>query len=91
MVSGVQTSIGSSAYLKGSQLAGNKGDTGDFKRQVAGDGAEGGNVKNAEKTLRTTDSRESTASPKVTQLETRNDTETLRTEQARGSLLDIAV
>ena len=41
---------------------------------------------------RNTDTRDSTvAQAKTTELETRNDNETIETEQQRGSLLDLAV
>lgn len=96
MVSGVQNSLGATAYLKSSQLGSGSG-TPAFKKQVTEqntqDPTKAQESRSAEsaQTQRSTDSKDSQRAPDTTQLQARNEDQTLQTEQARGSLLDLAV
>lgn len=93
MVSSVQNSSGSTAYLKSSQL-GNSTPAGSFKKQVETPSLQPETaqpVREPEKAERSSESGENRDRDTSTQLEARNDNQTLRTEQTRGSLLDIAV
>lgn len=90
MVSGVQ-STGTNAYVRGSQLGSSSSGSANFKKEVAGTESPSAadTLKKAEKPEDTTKNED--RPPQQSQLEARNDNETLQTEQARGSLLDIAV
>ena len=87
MVSTVQNSLGASAYLKTSNAA----PSGAQRREAQGV-RETGETSAPRETERSTRSEtRTTERPQPTQLESRNDESTLRTEQTRGNLLDLAV
>lgn len=91
MVSGV-SSTGASAYVKGSQLGSGSSGSANFKKELTA----GTESPSAADTLKKAEKPEDTSKtedrpPQKNQLEAKNDNETLQTEQARGSLLDIAV
>jgi hypothetical protein len=94
MVSGVQSSTSSTAYLKSSQL-GSGSSVAQFKKEIQV-GSEDSNVANSSAPKKTEASAKENLVPSSektdsTQLQARNDQETLQSEQTRGSLLDIAV
>lgn len=97
MVSSVSNSLGSAAYLK-AQTSPQPGTNAAFKRQVAdeqndkADQVQKSRDSESAQTQRSTDSKDSlTRAPAKTEIANRNDEQTIQTEQARGSLLDIAV
>ena len=91
MVSGVSGSTGVAAYLKSTQSGSGSG-----APAVKGDAAFGRDTnveapKKAPEIVRSTDSSQSFTKASTSDLETRNEEQTIDTELARGSLLDIAV
>lgn len=98
MVGGVDSAVGSSAYVKGAQLssgsrAPNKpADNSDKESAPVSFVREKDEVssKPPVEETKTASSERSNDSTK-TELQAKNDDSTLRTEQTRGSLLDIAV
>lgn len=88
MVSSISGS-GVTAYTKSAQLGG--GQPSNFKRPADNDTAEPKKTESKE-TVRSTDKTDSvTRAAPTTEIQARNETETIQTEQTRGSLLDIAV
>jgi len=87
MVSGVSGSTGVAAYLKSTQpSSGSNAPTAAFGRDTAIEPS-----KKAPEIVRSTDSSQSFTKASTSDLETRNEEQTIDTELARGSLLDIAV
>lgn len=98
MVGGVESTVGSSAYLKGSQLGSSS--SASRNKPAERETAPVSFVKERDdvSSTRSTDETKSASStsrdreqPQKTELQAKNDNSTLQTEQARGSLLDIAV
>jgi hypothetical protein len=94
MVSGVQNTTSSVAYLKSAQLG--SGSNANFKKETENKPQETSAVPSPVEQLKETSAKDTSPSTSEktsnnTQLQARNDEETLQTEQTRGSLLDIAV
>ncbi|MBU6235291.1 MAG: hypothetical protein KGQ41_05555 [Alphaproteobacteria bacterium] len=92
MVGSVQAASGSTAYIKGAQLG--SGSSANLKRVKSEESSaklESAAAELKEK-IRSTDSKDSvTKTAASTELTSRNETEVIKTEQTRGSLLDLAV
>ena len=98
MVGGVETSVGSSAYLKGAQLGSgssaanrNKPAESTYKETESTYSTSNVSEKPSVASVKSASESSESAPVQQTELQSRNDESTLRTEQARGSLLDIAV
>ncbi len=101
MVSGVQ-STGASAYTKSSQLASSGPREPTFKKELQGGNESDSATTAVRETLKTEETKRSDSAKEAetkrddttkatTQLEAKNDNQTIQKEQARGSLLDLAV
>lgn len=91
MVASVQ-SAGSAAYVRSSQLSPSSTRPAATEAPDATDLLRESRETERTETLRSTDDRDSLLrQAATTELEDRNDDQTIRTEQARGSLLDLAV
>ena len=88
MVGSVQSSVASSAYSQTARSSGSN-----TERTPVEEPKETRRSEESEgiSTKRASEAESSTRPDDTTQLQSRNETETLQTEQTRGSLLDVAV